>query len=166
MKYSMGGSKLSNKSSFDELSRNVISRGLCTGCGACVAVCPLQNVLTYKHGGPKLDGACINCGICIRVCPRYESSVAEMENFVFGRQRKNEEDVGIYKRVLVARSTNEEILRKSQDGGVVTTLLISALESGLINGAIISKVDPTNPWLPLPSVATTRNELTSRSWRR
>ncbi|MBA7604428.1 hypothetical protein ES703_11550 [subsurface metagenome] len=157
---------MSNKSSFDELSNNVISRGLCTGCGACVAVCPLQNVLTYKHRGPKLDGVCINCGICTRVCPRYKSSVTEMENFVFGRQRKIEEDFGIYKQVLVARSTNEEILRKSQDGGVVTTLLISALESGLINGAITSRVDTTNPWLPLPSVATTRDELIANAGTR
>ena len=154
----------SSKLDFNELSNNVISRKLCVDCGACVAVCP-SNVLVYEQGA-KLVGECTNCGICIRVCPRYKSLVTEMENFVFGRQRKIEEDFGIYKQVLVARSTNEEILRKSQDGGVVTTLLISALESGLINGAITSRVDPTNPWLPLPSVATTRDELIANAGTR
>jgi len=147
----------SSKLGFNELLNKVISRRLCVACGACVAACP-SNVLVYEQG-TKLVGECKNCGICTRVCPRYKSLVTEMENFVFGRQRKIEEDFGINKQVLVARSTNEEILRKSQDGGVVTTLLISALESGLINGAITSRVDPKNPWLPLPSVATTRDEL-------
>ncbi|MDH5443250.1 MAG: Coenzyme F420 hydrogenase/dehydrogenase, beta subunit C-terminal domain [Hadesarchaea archaeon] len=156
--------KSSSKLDFNELSNNVISRRLCVDCGACVAACP-SNVLVYEQG-TKLVGECKNCGICTRVCPRYKSLVTEMENFVFGRQRKIEEDFGIFKQVLVARSTNEDILRKSQDGGVVTTLLISALESGLINGAITSRVDPTNPWLPLPSVATTPDELIANAGTR
>lgn len=157
---------MSNKLGFNELVSNVISKRLCTSCGACVAVCPFQNVLAYENEGPKLVGECTNCGICTHVCPRYESSVTEMEKFIFGRQRKIEEEFGIYKQILVARSTDEEILRESQDGGVVTTLLTSALESGLIDGAITSGVDPANPWLPLPSVTTTRSEVIANAGTR
>ncbi|KXA90852.1 hypothetical protein AKJ63_02150 [candidate division MSBL1 archaeon SCGC-AAA259D18] len=89
-----------------------------------------------------------------------------MENFVFGRKEKPEEEFGVYKRALVARSTDEEILRKSQDGGVVTTLLSSALESGLVDGAITSGTDPANPWLPSPSVVTTRSEVVANAGTR
>lgn len=142
---------------FDELLDNLISKRLCANCGACVAVCPL-NVVKYEHGEPRLVGKCTDCGICISACPRYDSPSAEM-NFVFDRQRKPDEDFGICKQALVAQSTDEEILKKSQDGGVVTTLLVSALESGLIDGAIVSAVDQKNPWLPLPYVAKTRSEI-------
>lgn len=157
---------MSDKLGFNELVSHVISRGLCTGCGACVAVCPFPNVLAYEHEEPKLVGECTNCGICPRVCPRYESSVTEMENFVFGRQREMDEEFGVYKQVLVARSTDEEVLRKSQDGGVVITILTSALESGLIDGAITSGVNPANPWLPSPSVVTTRSEMVANAGTR
>lgn len=158
--------KLGDKIGFDKLLSNIILRRLCTGCGACVAVCPSQNVLAYEHEEPKLVGKCINCAVCTRICPRYGLSVAEMENFVFGRQRKIEDEFGIYKQVLVARSSSEVILKKSQDGGIVTTLLTSALESGLIDGAIISKVSSANPWLPLPSIVTTRDELIANAGTR
>jgi len=142
---------------FGELSDKLISKGLCAKCGACVAVCPLNSV-AYEDGQPKLVGKCTDCGICIAACPRYDSPSAEMK-FVFGRQRNPDEDFGIYKQALVAQSTDKEILKKSQDGGVVTTLLVSALESGIIDGAIVSAIDKKNPWLPLPYIAKTRGEI-------
>jgi len=82
-----------------------------------------------------------------------------LESFVFGRPRTDEESFGIFKRILVARSRDEEVIKKCQDGGVTTTLLLGALESGVINGAIVSGVDPNVPWLPVPKVATTREEI-------
>jgi len=83
----------------------------------------------------------------------------KLESFVFGRPRTGEESFGIFKRILVARSRDGEVIKKCQDGGVATALLLEALESGLINGAIVSGVDPNIPWLPVPKVATTREEI-------
>jgi len=41
----------------------------CTGCGACVSVCPAQ-VLTLSDGRAGVTGAgCIGCGHCAAVCP-------------------------------------------------------------------------------------------------
>ncbi|MFH1821180.1 MAG: Coenzyme F420 hydrogenase/dehydrogenase, beta subunit C-terminal domain [Methanobacteriota archaeon] len=156
---------MENKPGFDELLNNVVLKGICASCGACVAVCPI-NVLAYEKMEPKLVGKCTNCGICLRVCPRYKSPFAEAENFVFGRQRKPEEEYGIYKQAMVARSADEEILARAQDGGVVTTLLASALESGLIDAAIVSSVNSNNPWEPLPLLAKTRSEIISSAGTR
>jgi len=155
---------LEEKPGFDELNE-IVLKGQCASCGACVAVCPI-NVLSYEKGKPNLVGKCTSCGICVRVCPRYKSPFAEAENFVFGRQRKPEEEFGIYKKAVVARSADAEILERSQDGGVVTTLLVSALESGLIDGAIVSGIDPNNPWKPLPLLARTRSEIVSSAGTR
>ena len=56
----------------------IIDRGLCSGCGACVAVCPIGciHAITdprqtgYVTGICTIDlTACIGCGDCVRVCP-------------------------------------------------------------------------------------------------
>jgi len=83
----------------------------------------------------------------------------KLESSVFGRPRTEEESFGIFKRILVARSRDGEVIKRCQDGGVATTLLLEALESGSINGTIVSGVDPNVPWLPVPKVATTREEI-------
>ena len=150
---------MSEKKGFDELSKKVISTDICSRCGACVLVCPYAGVLDYADLSPRLVRECVDCGICLKVCPRYEPRMEKLESSVFGRPRTEEESFGIFKRILVARSRDGEVIKRCQDGGVTTTLLLGALESGVINGAIVSGVDPNIPWLPVPKVATTREEI-------
>ena len=150
---------MSEKKGFDELSKKVISTDICSRCGACVLVCPYAGVLDYADLSPRLVGECVDCGICLKVCPRYEPQTENLESSVFGRPRTDEESFGIFKRILVARSRDGEVIKKCQDGGVATTLLLGALKSGMIDGAILSGVDPSVPWLPVPKVAITREEI-------
>jgi len=66
--------------------------------------------------------------------------------------------LGNYKSVIAARSTDRDILKKAQDGGIVTTLFAYALEEGIIDGAIVA--GPSDePWKPKPAVVTTKAEL-------
>jgi coenzyme F420 hydrogenase subunit beta len=50
-------------------------------------------------------------------------------------------------------------LSHGQDGGIASTLLSSALDAGIIDGAIVSGINPTVPWLPIPTIASTKDEL-------
>lgn len=140
--------------SFDELQQNVISKNICTNCGACFLACPLLGVLDYNIKGPSLVGECSHCGLCLRVCPRYNPQIEQIERALFGRERKPDEIYGISRSIYVTRSTSKKILIKCQDGGLVTTLLSSALNSKSINGAAISGLNSSNPWLPKPLLAT------------
>ena len=47
-----------------------IDLDLCTGCGACVAVCPFC-ALTQRaaDGKVEVNEACTACGACVDVCP-------------------------------------------------------------------------------------------------
>ena len=54
-----------------------VDRGTCTGCGECVAVCPVaamtmvsaNDPLRPKKKGARVDEAlCLGCGVCVRVC--------------------------------------------------------------------------------------------------
>jgi len=150
--------QLSGKLGFEELKKTVLENDICTSCGACVLVCPFKGVLKYSDGKPKLIGECKICGICPRVCPRYNPQISELENFFLGRTRLPEEVFGAYREVHVGKSTDFDVLKRCQDGGVVTALINAALNSGLIDGAVISGVDPSSPWLPLPSITTTSSD--------
>jgi coenzyme F420 hydrogenase subunit beta len=149
----------SNKISFeDSLATAVIESGKCAGCGACVVVCPFS-CLEYVKGKPSLVKECQACGVCAQVCPRYEWSRAKMENFVFGRARKPEEEFGVYRRLAIAQATDDRILKVCQDGGVATALLLFALENGCIDSAIVAGTSKAKPFYPTPKLATTSRDL-------
>lgn len=140
------------------LAKSVVAAGKCLGCGVCVVTCPF-NCLEYKEGKPVLINECNVCGICAQVCPTYEWSWSELENFVFGRERKTEEEFGVYRRLVVARAMDDRILESCQDGGVVTALLLFALENGLIDSAVVSGISQEKPLYPIPKLAMTPKEI-------
>lgn len=136
------------------LEEKVILEGICAGCAACVLVCPF-GCLEYFDEKPNLIKKCEVCGICPRVCPRFEFSQAALEKLVFQRERKPDEEFGIYERLAIARATDENILRASQDGGVISALLTHALNNGIIDSAILSGTDPEKPFFPVPKLVST-----------
>ncbi len=66
--------------------------------------------------------------------------------------------LGSYKTAICARAADQDILAKSQDGGIVTQLFAFALEEGIIDGAVVAGPGD-EPFKPEPIVATTRAEL-------
>jgi len=82
-----------------------------------------------------------------------------VENFVFGRERKPEEEFGIHRRIAIAQTTDDRISKVRQDGGVATALLLFALKNGFIDGAIVAGTDKEKPFYPAPMLATTAEEI-------
>jgi coenzyme F420 hydrogenase subunit beta len=146
------------KTSFEETLGKHVLPSLCIGCATCVAVCPF-NCLEYVNEKPFLARECKSCGICAQVCPRYHMSVPELERFVFGRERRNDEEFGIFRHAVIAQTTNQKIKKVCQDGGIVTTLLVYALNEGLIDGAVLSDVSEVEPLKAVPKLATSTNEI-------
>lgn len=150
---------MSSKISFeDSLMTEVVEAGKCVSCGTCVVACPFA-CLDLVEAQPKLVKECQVCGICAKVCPRYQWTMANVENFVFGRERKPEEEFGIHRRIVVAQATNDNILKVRQDGGVATALLLFAMKTGLIDSAIVAGVDKDKPFYPIPTLATNVEEI-------
>ena len=65
--------------------------------------------------------------------------------------------LGSYKKVVSARSTLKEVLKKAQDGGIVSTAFIYGLENNLLDGVIVA--DNAGEFKAIPKVATTPEEI-------
>jgi coenzyme F420 hydrogenase subunit beta len=147
------------KASFHStLEKSVLSKDTCTGCCACIVACP-YDCLALVEAKPSLVEKCGECGICAKVCAQYQWSLSDMERFSFGRERKVEDVFGVHRRTVVARATDDQVLRVAQDGGVVTALLMCALDSGYVSCAVVSGVDSNKPLYPVPKIASSKVDL-------
>ncbi len=140
-----------------------INTGLCTMCGLCVAVCPTGNLaLTQSRADPYIafGETCNDCGMCRDICPAKDVPLKELDNFLFGRERDfKKELLGITRACYQANATDPEIRSKGTSGGVVTALLVYALEKKLISAANVVVMDKKQPWKAVPVLATTREEI-------
>jgi coenzyme F420 hydrogenase subunit beta len=160
------------KPQWKELFSEVVTSGLCTGCAACVIACP-HDVLEYESNDGiykpwhlDIDGGredCTHgvkgCTMCTRACPRFRNWESEIDNHRFARERTDDEVWGIGD-VFLARSSNPAIVENGQDGGLVSTLLIYALENDIIDAALVSGLEGDgSTWRAQPRVVKTRDEV-------
>ena len=161
------------KPQWAELYREVVTSGLCTGCAGCIIACP-HDVLSYDDTGGRYkpfhieaDGGATDCthGIkgctmCTRACPRFRLWEPEIDTHLFGRERGPDEVAGISSDILLVRATDPDVHLAGQDGGLVTALLIWALEHDVIDAALVSTLEGDgSTWKAVPAVATTREEV-------
>jgi coenzyme F420 hydrogenase subunit beta len=151
----------------------VVMSGLCTGCAGCVVACP-HDVLGYnddegvykpfhleEDGGP---GGCGHgdrgCTSCTRACPRFRTWETEIDTHMFGRERRPDEVDGIAKDIILARATDRELHEHGQDGGLVSAILLWALDHGYIDAALVSYLEGDGTsWKAIPGVARTRDDI-------
>lgn len=120
----------------------------CILCGLCVRVCSeligvsainfanrgVKRVITTPYNEFSED--CIGCGACAMVCPTGSKKV-RTNNYSTLKPLSGptkDENLGVYSDIISAKGPIE-----GQDGGVVTALLISGIEKGLFDKAIVVK---------------------------
>ncbi|MGH9127966.1 MAG: Coenzyme F420 hydrogenase/dehydrogenase, beta subunit C-terminal domain [Acidimicrobiales bacterium] len=163
----------SPKPHWADLFTEVVTSGLCTGCAGCVVACP-YDVLRYDDtngayrpwkidadGGPE---DCTHgergCTLCTRACPRFRAWEPEVDTHLFGRAREASEVAGVAKDIVLARSTDEALREAGQDGGLVSAILVWALEHDRVDAALVSYLQGDgSSWKAVPGVATNRKEV-------
>jgi coenzyme F420 hydrogenase subunit beta len=155
---------------FWDLAAAVIDADRCVRCGACVAACPSDSIGVDEHDLPALVKMCTGCSLCWDFCPRgglrYEATwlsgdVPDEDWKITGADPAP--GLGQVADSVQARVQPESKYHTSaaQDGGVVSAILLAALENGLIDGALVAREDPATRWRGVPFLARTREEILS-----
>jgi len=118
-----------------ELEERVIKTDLCTGCGACVDICPYQ--ATYRDKTVTLHSCDLSRGRCYDFCPQTPvDREALQRKLADGREVIPE--LGAAGGFFITRAADERIRRGAQHGGTVTALIVLALREGLIDAAVLA----------------------------
>jgi len=122
------------RKSYLDLKNEVWETGRCSGCGACVAVCP-ADALSFAEGemvpSPQTTGYCkqatdsVLCGACYDSCPRTGSQPSDT--------------LGEYLDIVSAKASFD--IPRRQSGGAVTAILVNALDQGLIDAVVTVSED-------------------------
>ena len=142
---------------FGHLMAEVITKKLCCKCGLCVSSCPVS-AISMTEEGPKLVSPCKVCGACYYGCPRSQSFSGELLEASLDSD-KRDDVLGRYIKIVSARTKLDKVAARAQDGGVVTTLLMYAMEKKFIEGTVVASKSPTDPWKPVPLLALTTEEV-------
>ncbi len=129
---------------------------ICSGCGACVVICPIS-CIRFEYGQrynfPVVDSSkCLDCGKCLKVCPS-----AFLLNGIdpgFSDEPAKES----YSCFLV--HTKEDRIRlDAASGGFITGMILQLLQKGLINGAIVASCEGENPLVAESFIAMDRASI-------
>jgi coenzyme F420 hydrogenase subunit beta len=131
----MAGKKASSQ---EILKKNVLDADLCTGCGACVNLCPYQVI--YHDRTVQLNYCDLTSGQCAVYCPRNDVDLTSLRNALFEKPDLTPE-LGAVKGYYLSRATDPKLRALAQHGGTVTALMELALAEGIINTAIVSSAN-------------------------
>ena len=149
--------------SVSEVAKHV-QDSLCIGCGNCTNICKANCIKMVDDGEayfPIIDQAkCNGCGACIEVCPGYAVDFNGLNLEIFGKIPRNYL-IGNHINVYLGYSSDENIRFNASSGGLVTSLLIYAMEEKVIDGALVTGMSDLNPLKPKPFIATSKEEIIS-----
>lgn len=141
---------------FWDLEKAVIDADRCVQCGVCVAACPTDSIGIGEDDLPQLVKMCTGCSLCWDFCPRgglqYESTWK-----ITGNGHGSIEGIGRVEESYTARVRQK--IEGVQDGGFVSALLISLLEAGEIDGALLARESATERWKGEAFLARTPEEV-------
>lgn len=119
-----------------ELQKSVLSKGLCSACGACASLCPYIDMVEGKRA-VVIEDCGLKEGKCFDFCPRTFVDVASLDVHVFGKVR-SDVALGSYISIMRARAKDGEIRSNAQYGGVVSALAIFALENDMLDAFVLA----------------------------
>ncbi|HSK86081.1 MAG TPA: Coenzyme F420 hydrogenase/dehydrogenase, beta subunit C-terminal domain [Rubrobacter sp.] len=142
---------------FWDLEKAVIDADRCVQCGVCVAACPTDSIGIGEDDLPQLVKMCTGCSLCWDFCPRGGLQYESTWKITGSSNGKSIEGMGRVEESYTARVRQR--IDGVQDGGFVSALLVSLLEAGEIDGALLARESATERWKGEAFLATTPEEV-------
>lgn len=148
---------------------STVNDELCLGCGTCFSICPVSaiNISMVPSKGTYLpqinQEVCIKCGKCYQACPGHSIGFKQLNLELFEKDDLRNDLIGYYKSCYTGYATDLDIRFNSTSGGLVTAILLFALEHGLIDGALVTRMSKNDPLEVEPFIARTKEEIIGAS---
>ena len=142
---------------FWDLEKAVIDADRCVQCGVCVAACPTDSIGIGDDDLPKLVKMCTGCSLCWDFCPRGGLQYERTWKITGNGDARTIEGIGKVHESYTARI--DPMIEGAQDGGFVSAFLISLLEAGEIDGALVARESQTERWKGEAVLARTPEEV-------
>ncbi|ACN16425.1 putative coenzyme F420 hydrogenase, beta subunit (8-hydroxy-5-deazaflavin-reducing hydrogenase, beta subunit) (FRH) [Desulforapulum autotrophicum HRM2] len=136
-----------------ELSHRIIDQNLCTLCGACADLCPY--VKAHEGKISRVFSCDRQTGRCYAACPKTGIDEALLSEYLF-KTPWPDTPLGHYREIHMARRGNKVPQGHFQNGGTTSALVMSALEQGVIDAAVLTGSDGLRP---RPRLVTTALEV-------
>ncbi len=120
------------------IKNRVMNQGLCTGCSACVGLCPYQDF--YRDETVILHDCDRDYGRCQHYCPRSPTDTQALLDRFYDPSDLVD-GLGACRAIYLARAADARVRRNAQHGGTVSALTALALEEGIIDTAVVSERD-------------------------
>lgn len=142
---------------------HVLENGNCHQCGVCVGVCPTDAITIEQHPRKGMfpvfhRSLCTDCDLCHIACPGEAFDWNGLQQDTFG-EVPADKDLGYVREYLSGYAKTPDIRKSGASGGIVSAILISLLEKGEIDGAVVVKMDEKHPLQPKVYIARTREEI-------
>lgn len=142
----------------------ISTSGLCTGCGTCYGICP-HNAIHYDLNSKTglyvfnvLFDRCKSCGLCLNSCPGIGVNMCQMNLRLF-QEIPAIPLLGYAKKCFSGFATDKDLRYRATSGGVTTALMKFALQSGFVDGAIVTGYNERNPLQSKAYIARSAQEL-------
>ena len=132
----------------DALAENVLNKGLCIGCGACVNLCPYLK--THRGKTAMIFPCTLVSGRCFAYCPKVEVDLDELAA-EFWDTPYDGNPVGPCVEVWMARAGEKMTAGAFQAGGTVSALMSFSLKTGMIDAAVLTDREGL---IPVPRLVT------------
>jgi len=118
------------------IKNQVMAQGLCTGCAACVGLCPYQKF--YRDQTAIIHECDRTWGRCSAYCPRGQVDLNALRQTMFDPVDLTPE-LGAVKGLYMTRAKDLQVRERAQHGGTVSTLVALALEERFIDTAVLAE---------------------------
>lgn len=136
---------------------------LCNRCGSCVGLSGGKIVFKDREGTyrPEITGE-----LSKETYDRIRNACSGKEfNFPLYRQHffadapSFHSFLGPYHKLYIGNTTDESVRLNAASGGIISSVLIFLLEKKRIDGAVVTRMSRTTPWLTEPFIATSWDEI-------
>ena len=143
--------------------RSVISHNLCNRCGTCVGLSEGKIVFGDKTAEylPEIKHKLSDelADRIWRACPGKYFDFPAYRKLFFPEVAHFHTYTGPYQEIFIGFATNPEVRINSASGGILTAILLWLLDKNLIDGAVVTAMSESEPWLAKSFIATTAEDI-------